>query len=95
MENQEKAKSSKKGLFIIIAIVIVFGAIFGDKKSSTSSRSSSSSYSSSAQVKCGWCGKSFEKGTGYNTLMRIINQPEAEYSHYCSRRCASDFLRSN
>ncbi len=95
MENQEKAKSSKKGLFVIIAIIVVFGAIFGNKKPSSSSSSSSSSYSSSSQVKCGWCGKSFDKGSGYNTLMRMINQPEAEYSHYCSRKCASDFLRNN
>ncbi len=54
-----------------------------------------SSCGSKPQQKCGYCGKSFNKGEGYNTLMRIINTPDQEHSHYCSRKCAEDFLRNN
>lgn len=95
MTAEEKKPFYKRTWFIIIVIIWILGVIFGDKKSSSSRSSSSSSYSSSSQVKCSWCGKSFDKGTGYNTLMRMINEPETNYSHYCSRKCASDFLRSN
>lgn len=86
-------KVYQKPWFIILCIVMILGAIFGDKKSS--STSSSSSYSSSGQRTCGWCGKSFERGTGYNTLVRQISTPETDYSHYCSRKCATDFLANN
>ena len=83
----------KKGWFIILAILFVLGAIFGDDKKSSSS--SSSSYSNSGDVSCGWCGKSFTKGTGYNTLLRQISTPDQDFSHYCSRACATSFLRNN
>ena len=43
---------------------------------------------------CGWCGDSFISGSGYNTVMRMINTPDHDFSHYCSRKCASDFLKS-
>jgi ribosomal protein L24E len=95
MTTEEKKPFYKRTWFIIIVIIWILGAIFGDKKSSSSRSSSSSSYSSSSYVKCDWCGKSFEKGTGYNTLMRLINEPELDYSRYCSRKCASYFLKNN
>mgnify|MGYP006097596161 FL=1 len=50
-------------------------------------------YSSSR--KCGWCSKQFKKGTGYSTLMRIIRSPDMDISHYCSRQCATLFLRNS
>jgi ribosomal protein L24E len=43
---------------------------------------------------CGWCGDSFVKGNGYNTVMRMINKPDTDFSYYCSRKCATDFLKS-
>ena len=43
---------------------------------------------------CGWCGDSFVKGKGYNTYMRMINQPDMDYSYYCTRKCATEFLQS-
>lgn len=43
---------------------------------------------------CGWCGDSFIKGNGYNTVMRMINKPDNDFSYYCSRNCASEFLKS-
>ena len=67
MTAEEKKPFYKRTWFIIIVIIWILGVIFGDKKSSSSRSSSSSSYSSSSQVKCSWCGKSFDKGTGYNT----------------------------
>lgn len=93
MTTEEKKPFYKRTWFILIVCIWVLGAIIGDKKSTSSI--SSTSYSSNSQVKCGWCGKSFDKGTGYNTLMRMINEPETDYSHYCSRKCATDFLRNN
>lgn len=50
---------------------------------------------SKPQENCDYCAKSFNKGEGFNTLMRIINKPDLEYSAYCSRKCAVDFLRNN
>ena len=88
-------KFYQKPWFIFVCALFILGAIFGDDKKSKSSSSSSSSYSSSSSVKCGWCGKSFKKGSGYNTLMRLINTPETQYSKYCSRSCARSFLANN
>jgi ribosomal protein L24E len=91
MTNKNKyLKTIGSTLIVGAFLFLAFGS--DDSKSSSSS---SSSGSSSSKVTCGYCGRSFDKGTGYNTLMRIINTPESEYSHYCSRKCAQDFLRSN
>ena len=51
-------------------------------------------YHYGSHIDCGWCSRSFKKGTGYNTLLGMINTPDMEISHYCSRRCAISFSRS-
>ena len=79
-----------KHLSSAMAVVVFLFIAFGSED-----ETSSDSISSKPQVECGWCGKSFNKGSGYNTLMRVINTPETDYSAYCSRRCAKDFLRNN
>jgi len=58
------------------------------------SNSSSSKRSSTSKWNCGWCGGNIS-GRGYNTIMRQIKQPANEYSHYCSRSCATSFLSAN
>lgn len=91
---------SKRTRFIITGItslVVILNISTGNIKSTSSSSSNSSSKSESYRpnVGCDWCGRSFKKGSGYNTAMRMINTPDADFSKYCSRKCASDFLRKN
>ena len=80
-------KKTIKHLVSAMAVVVFLFIAFGSDDTTSSS--------SKAQIECGYCSKSFDKGSGYNTLMRVINTPETDYSHYCSRRCAEDFLRNN
>ncbi len=79
----------------ISAVLALANAGKNNDASSSSSSSSSNSSSYKSKVKCGWCGTSFDKGTGYNTLMHMINQPDTDYSKYCSRKCAQDFCKRN
>ena len=44
---------------------------------------------------CGWCGDSFIKGNGYSATLGIIQKPDHDFSYFCSRKCASEFTKSN
>ena len=93
-KNQLWTKKTRWIVSGVIAVLVIANYGKQPTSSSYSSSSSSSSYSSSSKVKCGYCSRSFKAGTGYSTVMRVISQPETVYSHYCSRKCAVDFLRS-
>jgi len=85
---------SIKHILSTIGLVCFLFLAVGSTEDSKSSSGSSSKSSSSSKWDCGWCGGNIS-GRGYNTIMRQINQPANEYSHYCSRGCATSFLRAN
>jgi len=53
---------------------------------------SSSNSSHSHTKSCGYCGKSYNAKNGWSSVMRIVQQ--SPQGSYCSRKCATDFLRS-
>ena len=85
-------------LLIVTFGAIIFSSIVGLNSKSpdinTTTGTALSQEASSVMRKCGWCGKDFKSGTGYNTMARLINSPDTQFSHYCSMSCAESFLRS-
>lgn len=82
---------SKKTKLIITTIFFI-ALIVPKGEQNTSFQNTNSSTKVYGNSTCGYCSKSYKTKDGWSSVMRIV-QPSPQ-GRYCSRKCATEFLKS-
>jgi len=82
---------SKKTKLIITTIFFI-ALIVPKGEQNTSFQNTNSSTKVYGNSSCGYCSKSYKTKDGWSSVMRVI-QPSSQ-GRYCSRKCATEFLKS-